>query len=133
MDTISILAGGVVTYTLTGTIPPSATGTVLNAVDVVLPAGQVDPTPGNNHAEDETPIVPEADLSVTKTDGQHHGGSRNVHHLHDRGGQRRSVQRNGRDRARHAAGGADRSDVDLHRVGGRFVRRRPAVVRSIPR
>ena len=55
---------------MTGTIPTSATGTVLNAVDVALPDGQVDPTPGNNHAEDETPIVPEADLSVTKTDGQ---------------------------------------------------------------
>ena len=68
MDTISILDGGVVTYTLTGTIPPDATGTVLNAVDVALPVGQVDPTPGNNHAEDVTTIVPETDLSITKTD-----------------------------------------------------------------
>jgi uncharacterized repeat protein (TIGR01451 family) len=66
-DSANIPAGGNVTYTLTATISPAATGTLSNTATIT---SAIDSTSGNNDAVDETTLTPQADLSVTKTDGQ---------------------------------------------------------------
>ncbi len=67
-ETLSMPAGSSVTYTVTCDIDSSATGTLSNTVTVT--ASVTDPDGGNNSATDaDTVLVPEADLSVTKTDG----------------------------------------------------------------
>ena len=65
-------AGGLpqsVTITLTGTVDPSATGSLTNRVRVAPPPGVTDPNPGNNTDTDTDTLTPEADLSIMKTDG----------------------------------------------------------------
>ena len=47
----------------------SATGTLSNTATVAAPAGVTDPNPGNNRATDTDTLTPQADLSITKTDG----------------------------------------------------------------
>jgi uncharacterized repeat protein (TIGR01451 family) len=69
-STVSLPPGGSATYTVTGTVSPTATGTLSNTATVTPPAGVTDPTPGNNSATDSDTLVPTADLSITKTDGQ---------------------------------------------------------------
>ncbi len=69
-DTVNLPAGGSVTYTVTGTVNPSATGTLSNTATVAAPGGVTDPTPGNNSATDTDTLTPQADLSITKTDGK---------------------------------------------------------------
>jgi uncharacterized repeat protein (TIGR01451 family) len=69
-DTVNLPVGGTVTYTLTGTTSPSATGSLTNTATVTAPGGVTDPTPGNNSAADTDTLTPQADLSITKTDGQ---------------------------------------------------------------
>ena len=59
--------GGSVTYTATCTIAAAAGGTLVNTATVGA-AGD-DPQPANNSATDTDTLVPEADLSITKTDG----------------------------------------------------------------
>ena len=67
-DTVVVLpAGGQVVYSLTATLPASATGTVVNTVTVSPPAGIVDPDVSNNVATDEDVMTPRADLAVVKT------------------------------------------------------------------
>ncbi len=67
-DTVNIPAGEILTYTLTGTVSPSATGNLVNTVSVTPPTGVTDPNLGNNNATDtDTMLV--ADLAITKTDG----------------------------------------------------------------
>ncbi len=64
-DTLSMPAGSSVTYTADCTIAEDATGTLSNTATV---AGSVtDPDPGNNSAtDDDTVLVPDADLGVVK-------------------------------------------------------------------
>ncbi len=66
-DTVHLLSGGTLTYTLTLTIPPGRTGDLVNTVTVTPPAGVTDPTPGNDTATDTDTGAPSADLVVTKT------------------------------------------------------------------
>jgi uncharacterized repeat protein (TIGR01451 family) len=68
-DAIDLPAGSSVVYTLSGTVAASAAGTLDNTASVTAPAGVVDPDPGNDSATDSDPLVAEADLSITKTDG----------------------------------------------------------------
>ena len=68
-DTVDLLAGGTATYTLTATVSAGATGTLANTATVAS-AGVSDPDLANNTATDTDTLTPEADLSVTKTDGQ---------------------------------------------------------------
>jgi uncharacterized repeat protein (TIGR01451 family) len=68
-DTVNLPAGGSVTYTVSATINPAATGTLSNTATVATAAGVTDPTPGNNSATDSDILAPQADLSITKTDG----------------------------------------------------------------
>ena len=67
-ETLNLPAASSVTYTVSATIDPSATGTISNTATVT--ASITDPTPGNNSATDnDTVLTPQADLSITKTDG----------------------------------------------------------------
>jgi len=68
-DSLNMPAGSSVTYTVTATISASATGNLVNTATVTAPGGVTDPTPGNNSATDTDTLTPQADLSITKTDG----------------------------------------------------------------
>ncbi|QDV69117.1 Calx-beta domain protein [Rosistilla carotiformis] len=68
-ELLSLPAGSSVTYTVTASIDPSATGTLANTATAT--ASVVDPDGTNNTAtDDDTVLMPAADLSITKTDGQ---------------------------------------------------------------
>ncbi|MGH9802200.1 MAG: DUF11 domain-containing protein, partial [Blastocatellia bacterium] len=66
---VDLKNGGTATFNLTATPDPSATGTVTNTATVGMPDGAVDPNPNNNSASDTDTLTPQADLSITKTDG----------------------------------------------------------------
>jgi uncharacterized repeat protein (TIGR01451 family) len=66
-DAVTLTAGGTLTYTLSGTVDPAATGTLVNTASVASPT---DGNPANNSATDTDALSPEADLSVSKTDGE---------------------------------------------------------------
>jgi uncharacterized repeat protein (TIGR01451 family) len=67
-ETLSMPAGSSVTYTASCDIDPSATGTLSNTATVT--ASVTDSNAANNSATDaDTVLAPEADVSVTKTDG----------------------------------------------------------------
>jgi len=65
--------GATVTYTVTATVRPDLASTITqisNTATVNPPSGVTDPTPGNNQATDtDTVTGPQADITVTKTDG----------------------------------------------------------------
>src|SRR5213078_3799000 len=67
---LSLASGQSVTITLTGTIDPTATGSEVNTVTVSAPAGVTDTDLSNNQFVDTDTLTPQADLSVTKTDGK---------------------------------------------------------------
>jgi len=67
--TVDLPVNASVTFTFTTTINPSATGSISNTVTVSPPAGTSDPNPANNSATDTDTLTPQADLSITKTDG----------------------------------------------------------------
>jgi uncharacterized repeat protein (TIGR01451 family) len=69
-DVVFLPPGTLVTYTLTGIIDPAATGSLSNTVTVSPPGGETDPNPGNNTATHTDTLTPQADLSITKTDGR---------------------------------------------------------------
>jgi uncharacterized repeat protein (TIGR01451 family) len=62
-------AGNSVVFTVAGTIEPTATGTLTNTATVTAPAGISDTNTANNTAADRDSLTPQADLSITKTDG----------------------------------------------------------------
>lgn len=66
-DSASVLVGGSVTYTLTATIDPDATGTLTYSAMVSTLPG-VDDDASNDTATDTLPLTPEGDLQVTTTD-----------------------------------------------------------------
>ncbi len=68
-DTVNMPAGSTITYTVTGTVSSAATGTLVNTATVTPPETVTDPTPANNTATDTDTLTPQADLSITKTDG----------------------------------------------------------------
>jgi len=69
-DTVNLPVGGSVTYSATCAVSAAATGTIANTATVAAPAGVTDPVPGNDSATDTDTVDVNADLSVTKTDGQ---------------------------------------------------------------
>lgn len=66
-DTVNLPVGGSVTYTVSAAISASATGTLANTATVS--SAVTDPNSGNNSATDTDTLTPQADLSITKTDG----------------------------------------------------------------
>ncbi len=66
---VDLPVSGTATFTVTGTVPANLTGSLVNTASITPPAGVDDPTPGNNNATDVNTGAPQADLSITKTDG----------------------------------------------------------------
>ena len=66
-DTVNLPMGGSVTYTASCLISSAATGTLRNTASVWRSTS--DPSHGNNVATDTDTLTPQADLSLTKTDG----------------------------------------------------------------
>lgn len=66
-DSVNLPSGGAVTYTATCAIAAGAVGTLSNTATVT--ATVFDPNPGNNSATDTDPIVPAANLGITKGNG----------------------------------------------------------------
>ena len=65
-------AGHSLTITISGTVDPGTTGTLVNTAQVTVPAGAPysDPSPANNSATDtDAPGTPVVDLAIAKTDG----------------------------------------------------------------
>jgi hypothetical protein len=55
--TVTLGAGGTATFLVTGTVDPTATGTLTNTATVAPPAGTIDPVLTNNTATDNTNIT----------------------------------------------------------------------------
>jgi uncharacterized repeat protein (TIGR01451 family) len=64
---IDLAPTGTATFTLTGTISPTATGKLTNAASVVAPVGVTDPNPLNDAASDDSDLLPKASVKITKT------------------------------------------------------------------
>ncbi len=69
---MNLLAGGKATFVLSGTLSPTATGTLVNTATVTPPPNIVDPNPGNGTSTETNPIFgvppspPIVDLAITK-------------------------------------------------------------------
>ncbi|HKX32928.1 MAG TPA: DUF11 domain-containing protein [Blastocatellia bacterium] len=63
---VDLQANGVATFQLTGTLSPTATGTVSNTASAQPPPGTVDNNPGNNTDTDTDTIAQSSDLAITK-------------------------------------------------------------------
>ncbi len=66
-DLVDLSVGATVTYTVSGTVAPSAVGTLQSTAMVEAPSGQTDPVPANNAAVDTDVLKPAADLWLQKT------------------------------------------------------------------
>ena len=70
-DTVNLPVGGTIVYTVTANTLASATTDLVNTATVSVPAGFADPNPNNNTSTDtDGPTTQQADLSLTKDDGQ---------------------------------------------------------------
>src|SRR5262249_48868892 len=67
--TVDLPVNATVTSTFTVQIAPAATGFLVNTATVSPPAGVTDPNPANDSATDTDDLTPQADLSITKTNG----------------------------------------------------------------
>ena len=72
-NTVTIPAGGSITYTVTAHISATATGSLSNTATVAAPTGVSDTNLSNNTATDTDTLTPTANLTVTKVDNR--GGS----------------------------------------------------------
>lgn len=61
--------GGSIRFVITGTVDSGASGTLVNTATVAITAPATDPDSADDSATDTDTLVPEADLSITKTDG----------------------------------------------------------------
>ncbi len=68
-DVVNVPVGGTATYTVTATINAAATGVISNTASVTPPGGVTDPNMANNSSTDTDTLTPQANLSITKTDG----------------------------------------------------------------
>ncbi len=69
-DLVNMTAGSSITYTVSATIRPNATGQLQNTATVAPPVGVTDPNPEDNTSTDIDTLTPEVDLAVTKTNSQ---------------------------------------------------------------
>jgi uncharacterized repeat protein (TIGR01451 family) len=65
--TVSLLNGGVATFTVNASVSLAASGTLVNTVTVTTPASVVDNTPSNDSATDTNTVIQQPDLVLTKT------------------------------------------------------------------
>ena len=54
---VNLLNGGTATFTVNGTVSPSASGALSNTANIALPAGLTDPVPANNTATDTDTVA----------------------------------------------------------------------------
>ena len=73
-DTVNLPAGGSVTYTVTATILPTASGLLSNTATVAAPAGVSDPTPGNNSATDTDTLANVVSIAATDASADENSG-----------------------------------------------------------
>ncbi|MCU1448756.1 MAG: hypothetical protein JWP02_926, partial [Acidimicrobiales bacterium] len=66
-DIVNMPSGASITYTATGTISPSATGSLANTASVSAPSGTTELDGTNNQQTDTDTLTPRTDLVVTKT------------------------------------------------------------------
>ena len=95
--------------------------------------GVTDPIRATTGAPTPTRITPQADLSITKTDGVDDGVAGRHGDLHDRRRECGAERRDRRDGGGHIAGGADRCDVDVRRAPAAARARRRARATSTTR
>lgn len=67
-DTVNLPAGATITYTVTGTVKSSATGSLSNTAKVTAPANIIDTNPANNSATDISALAAQTHVSITKSD-----------------------------------------------------------------
>ena len=81
-DPVNLPSGGSATYTASCSISAAATGTLSNTATVS--SADTDPNPANNAATDSDTLSPQADVAITKTDGQTNvnAGSNTVYTIH---------------------------------------------------
>jgi uncharacterized repeat protein (TIGR01451 family) len=65
---VNLPANSMVTFTVTGTVSPDATGTLVNTATVALPSGIPDLNLVNNTSTDSTTLTPQANLTSALTD-----------------------------------------------------------------
>ncbi|MFN7947516.1 MAG: SdrD B-like domain-containing protein [Blastocatellia bacterium] len=68
--TVTLRNGAAATFTVTASIPSGASGNLVNTATVSAPPGTTDPKLSNNTATDTDTASPQADLAITKSDGQ---------------------------------------------------------------
>ena len=68
-DFINLPANSSITYQVIANIPSSTTGNLTNTAEVIIPAGQIEPTPADNIDSDTDGQDSHADLAVDKDDG----------------------------------------------------------------
>ncbi len=69
-DTVTIPAGGSLTYQVTGTVASSASGSLNNTATITAAAGTTEPNRTNNSATDVDVLLVDFDLRITKTDNR---------------------------------------------------------------
>jgi len=67
-ETITLAAGGSVTYTITGVVDTGFSGTLTNTATASLPNGFTDPDTNNNSASSDTTVAFGSDLAVSVVD-----------------------------------------------------------------
>lgn len=68
-QSVDLPSGGSVTFTVSGTVSPGATGTLVNTASISNGSGSHDPDTSDNSAVDTDTIARSADLGISKTDG----------------------------------------------------------------
>ncbi len=71
--TATLPAGGVATYTISGTLKPTTpagNASLSNTATVAVPSGTTEANPGDESATDTDNVTPRVNLGVTKTDGK---------------------------------------------------------------
>ena len=66
---VTVGASSTITYIVSGTISPAATGVLANTATVSPGAGTTDTDPTNDSATDVDNLTPQANLEIVKTDG----------------------------------------------------------------
>lgn len=67
---VDILAGGEVTYIVSGNISPGATGTLVNSASITAPSGFVESNSSNNIASNTIVLSPKVNYTLTITDNR---------------------------------------------------------------
>ncbi len=120
--TVDLPVGASATFTITATVDATLTGSLANTATVSPAPGTLDPDGSNNTATDKDTLTPQADLTITKTDGRTSAmpGTATSYTIVVRNvGPSAVLNAAGH---RHPAGRADRRELDLHRGERRRVR-----------